>query len=145
MTDPERHFRVQDLLGVYILEAVEEAERRDVEDHLQHCDVCRKELADLGDAVSLLPERPETSDELWKRIMAQVRDRRTGSEPGGADDTSACRCPSTSARRWLASSGPAGCESPTVFTTVRAPHRDLTSGGVSAIVRAACGRAACRS
>jgi site-specific recombinase XerD len=33
------------------------------------------------------------------------------------------------------------CESATVFTRVRAPHRPLTSGGVSAIVRAACGRA----
>ena len=28
-----------------------------------------------------------------------------------------------------------------MFTRVRAPHRGLTSGGVSAIVRAACARA----
>lgn len=41
---------------------------------------------------------------------------------------------------WLRRGRPR-CESPTVFTTVRAPHRALTSGGVSAIVRAACGRA----
>ncbi|MGH2379825.1 MAG: site-specific integrase [Candidatus Limnocylindria bacterium] len=33
------------------------------------------------------------------------------------------------------------CECATVFTRVRAPHRPLTSGGVSAIVRAACSRA----
>jgi integrase/recombinase XerD len=33
------------------------------------------------------------------------------------------------------------CGCPAVFTTVRAPHRLLSSGGVSAIVRAACARA----
>jgi integrase/recombinase XerD len=41
---------------------------------------------------------------------------------------------------WLRRGRPR-CESATVFTRVRAPHRPLTSGGVSAIVRAACGRA----
>lgn len=41
---------------------------------------------------------------------------------------------------WLRRGRP-HCESATVFTTVRAPRRPLTSGGVSAIVRAACGRA----
>ena len=41
---------------------------------------------------------------------------------------------------WLRRGRPR-CESTTVFTRVRAPHRPLTSGGVSAIVRAACGRA----
>ncbi|MGH8893535.1 MAG: tyrosine-type recombinase/integrase [Actinomycetes bacterium] len=40
---------------------------------------------------------------------------------------------------WLRRGRPR-CEATTVFTTVRAPHRGLTSG-VSAIVRAACGRA----
>jgi len=41
---------------------------------------------------------------------------------------------------WLRRGRPR-CESTTVFTRVRAPHRPLSSGGVSAIVRAACGRA----
>lgn len=41
---------------------------------------------------------------------------------------------------WLRRGRP-GCESTNVFTRVRAPHRGLTSGGVSAIVRAACARA----
>ena len=41
---------------------------------------------------------------------------------------------------WLRRGRP-HCDSTTVFTRVRAPHRPLTSGGVSAIVRAACGRA----
>jgi len=41
---------------------------------------------------------------------------------------------------WLRRGRPR-CEATTVFTTVRAPHRRLTSGGVSHIVRAACGRA----
>jgi integrase len=37
--------------------------------------------------------------------------------------------------------GRPGCECATVFTRVRAPHRPLTSGGVSHIVAAACRRA----
>jgi site-specific recombinase XerD len=41
---------------------------------------------------------------------------------------------------WLRRGRPR-CESPKVFTRVRAPHRGLTSGGVSAIVRAAAARA----
>lgn len=41
---------------------------------------------------------------------------------------------------WLRRGRPA-CDCATVFTRVRAPHGSLTSGGVSAIVRAACGRA----
>lgn len=41
---------------------------------------------------------------------------------------------------WLRRGRPR-CEATTVFTSVQAPHRPLTSGGVSAIVRAACGRA----
>jgi integrase/recombinase XerD len=41
---------------------------------------------------------------------------------------------------WLRKGRP-HCESTQVFTRVRAPHRGLTSGGVSAIVRAACARA----
>lgn len=41
---------------------------------------------------------------------------------------------------WLRKGRP-HCECTTVFTRVRAPHRGLTSGGVSAIVRAACARA----
>jgi integrase/recombinase XerD len=41
---------------------------------------------------------------------------------------------------WLRRGRPR-CEATTVFTRVRAPHRRLTSSGVSAIVRAACARA----
>jgi integrase/recombinase XerD len=41
---------------------------------------------------------------------------------------------------WLRRGRP-DCECVKVITTVRAPHRGLTSGGVSAIVRAACVRA----
>lgn len=82
MTNAERHLKVRDLLGAYVLEAVEEDECWDVEDHLQHCHVCRKELAELRDAVSLMPERPEPSDTLWKRIVAQVLDEEKRSEPG---------------------------------------------------------------
>ena len=41
---------------------------------------------------------------------------------------------------WLQRGRPR-CECATVFTRVRAPHRELSSGGISAIVRAACTRA----
>jgi site-specific recombinase XerD len=41
---------------------------------------------------------------------------------------------------WLRRGRPR-CDATTVFTRVRAPHRPLTTAGVSAIVHAACGRA----
>ena len=41
---------------------------------------------------------------------------------------------------WLRRGRP-DCTAREVFTRVRAPHRGLSSAGVSAIVRAACGRA----
>jgi integrase len=41
---------------------------------------------------------------------------------------------------WLRRGRPR-CEAATVFTRVRAPHRQLTSAAVSAVVRAACARA----
>lgn len=41
---------------------------------------------------------------------------------------------------WLRRGRPR-CEATTVFTRVRAPHRRLTSGGVTNVVRAACARA----
>jgi integrase/recombinase XerD len=41
---------------------------------------------------------------------------------------------------WLRRGRPR-CESTAVFTRIRAPHRPLSTGGVSAIVRAACSRA----
>lgn len=75
MASAEHHRNVRDLLGAYVLEAVDEAERKDIDDHLQHCVVCRKELAGFQEAVDLLPERPELSDRLWKGIVAEVRGR----------------------------------------------------------------------
>jgi integrase/recombinase XerD len=42
---------------------------------------------------------------------------------------------------WWLRRGRPRCQYATVFTRVWAPHRPLSSGGVSAIVRAACGRA----
>jgi integrase/recombinase XerD len=75
--------------------------------------------------------------------MTSTGDEESLSFEAKARKKSACRSPLTSARR-----SPPGCAgadravpSGRSFTRVRAPHRGLTPGGVSAIVAAACKRA----
>lgn len=77
MANLEHHSEVRDMLGAYALGAVDDAQRADVERHLEGCDACRRELADLHEAVRLLPERPEPSEALWKRIVSEVRNKGT--------------------------------------------------------------------
>lgn len=72
----EEHHLVEDVLGAYVLGAVEESERREISDHLQKCNSCRRELERLREALALLPEPPRPSDDLWRRIVAEVRRRR---------------------------------------------------------------------
>ncbi len=79
MANSEHHFGVREVLGAFALDAVDKAQRADVERHLEDCDACRSELVELREAVRLLPERPEPSEALWKRIMSELR--KEGSRP----------------------------------------------------------------
>lgn len=73
MTGGRSHRWSRDLLGAYALGAVDQAERQRVEAHLEGCAACRRELAQLREAAAMLPSPPRPSDELWERIVAEVR------------------------------------------------------------------------
>lgn len=73
MTGPLRHHKSRALLGAYALDAVDQAERQQVEAHLSDCAACRRELAQLVEAAGMLPPPPRPPDELWDRIVADVR------------------------------------------------------------------------
>lgn len=65
--------RARALLGAYALDAVDQAEREQVEAHLAGCAACRRELARLREAADMLPSASRPPEGLWKRIVAEVR------------------------------------------------------------------------
>jgi anti-sigma factor RsiW len=69
-------------LGVYVLGALEDDERRDVDTHVVSCEECRRELAELAEVARLLEEvppealldgPPEGGDLLLARTVRRVR------------------------------------------------------------------------
>ncbi len=61
MSSDERRPEMQNLLDAYALDGVGQAQLREVDRHLEQCDHCRMELAELREAVCLLPDPPEPS------------------------------------------------------------------------------------
>ncbi len=55
------------------MDAVDQAERQQVEAHLAGCAACRRELARLREAADMLPSASRPPEDLWKRIVAEVR------------------------------------------------------------------------
>jgi anti-sigma factor RsiW len=78
-------------LGVYLLGALDPAERAAVDAHLRTCALCRAELADLAELPSLLarltledvvPEPMPVPDDLFERVASQARaEREEPTEP----------------------------------------------------------------
>ncbi|MDP9384766.1 MAG: zf-HC2 domain-containing protein, partial [Actinomycetota bacterium] len=69
------HDRWADDLGAYLLEALPDGERQGFEAHLEACERCREELAELSVAADALPasvEQFSPPPELRDRIMAVV-------------------------------------------------------------------------
>src|SRR5437762_2874586 len=72
---------VHDLTAAYALDALDEAERREYEAHLAHCEQCRAELGSFSEAAAALAygvAGPELPSRLRSRILAPAR--------GGARD-----------------------------------------------------------
>jgi len=85
---------VRQLLGVYVVGAIDPAERTVVDEHLRECQACRDELAGLAGlpamlsrvpvadverfsfAPSQLPEQAEPSPELLNSLLRKVASRR---------------------------------------------------------------------
>ena len=67
---------VHELTAAYALDALEPDERRAFEEHLEGCEHCREELAELWqatDALALAVVGPEPTPDLRERILAQAR------------------------------------------------------------------------
>jgi hypothetical protein len=85
---------IRQLLGVYVVGAIDPAERETVEEHLQACPLCRDELASLAGLPAMLsrvpaddverlalepvslPEPAQPSDELLNSLLRRVSARR---------------------------------------------------------------------
>jgi anti-sigma-K factor RskA len=71
---------IHDLAAAYALDALDDSERREFEEHLAGCKKCSEELEGLSDAAAALayvPEGPAPSAELRERLLEQVRGERT--------------------------------------------------------------------
>lgn len=75
MSDPE-HDDVSVLLGAYVLGALDRDEDDRVRRHVALCGRCRWEVEELQAAAERLPQAPDPPDELWQRIVDEVRRRR---------------------------------------------------------------------
>jgi anti-sigma-K factor RskA len=73
------HSELEELLGAYALDAVEEDERLEVEEHLLTCPRCRAEVAAHREVAAMLgnpaDEAPAVAPgELWGRIAASLQE-----------------------------------------------------------------------
>ena len=69
---------VTDSLPAYVLGALDEKERRQVSNHLEHCQLCQAELASLQQVADELPLAISTVDpplELKDRLMQSIHQR----------------------------------------------------------------------
>lgn len=89
----EQEIHDNDLVGAYVLDALEPAEARAFEAHLRTCSSCRAEVTELGQVVDVLPlalEPVEPSAALRRRIIDAVGDstretRPSPPSPAGTD------------------------------------------------------------
>jgi len=75
MSQNERdlHESMRDLVAVYALDALEESEVAEVEDHLRQCPRCRDELAGYRQTAALLAHAGSPSPEgVWERISEEI-------------------------------------------------------------------------
>ncbi len=70
MTGPVRHQEIEELLGAYALDAVDDAEQALVDEHLLACPKCRAELAEHREVTATLAHSGATAPEgIWERIV----------------------------------------------------------------------------
>ena len=69
------HDEIQELLGAYALDAVDDEERDVVELHLRECPRCRAEVAEHREVAALLAHGGTAApDGVWDRIVAALDD-----------------------------------------------------------------------
>ncbi|MDA2812816.1 anti-sigma factor [Nocardiopsis sp. RSe5-2] len=69
-----RGYDVHGLTAAYALDALEEAERAEVEAHLEECEDCRRDLRDFRETAARLgaAEAVGPPDGLWERVKAEA-------------------------------------------------------------------------
>ncbi len=70
---------IHDLVAAYALDALDDSERREFEEHLAGCEQCSEELGGLKDAAAALayvPEGPAPPAALRERVLAQIHGER---------------------------------------------------------------------
>jgi hypothetical protein len=71
---------VRQLLGVYVVGAIDPAERAIVDDHLGHCQLCRDELAGLAGLPAMLSRVPAADVEWLDMTAAELPEMQEPSE-----------------------------------------------------------------
>ncbi|MGD2050838.1 MAG: zf-HC2 domain-containing protein [Acidimicrobiia bacterium] len=72
MTEAMTHRDIQEFLGAYALDAVEEEERRTVERHLTICPECRSEVVDHREVAARLAPATAGPPGLWTAFRQQL-------------------------------------------------------------------------
>jgi anti-sigma-K factor RskA len=77
---------IESLLGAYALDAVDEDERAEIEEHLATCPRCRAEVAAHREVAALMANGSVAAPEgLWDRIAGELSPELPASAPGAAD------------------------------------------------------------
>jgi anti-sigma-K factor RskA len=79
------HQEYEELLTLYALDALDAADRRQLEEHLESCFVCRAELSEMRDAAGLLAHASTAAEpgaEVRDRILSAIRTDRPSAKPG---------------------------------------------------------------
>jgi anti-sigma factor RsiW len=69
------HSELQDLIGAYVVDAVDPDERRMLEDHLATCPRCRAEVNELREVTAVLGTSGASApDGVWDRIVSSLEE-----------------------------------------------------------------------
>jgi len=69
----QEHLNIQELLGAYALDALDDNERRVVEQHLSECGRCRTEVDEHREAAAALSgETVQPPERVWSQILVEI-------------------------------------------------------------------------
>jgi hypothetical protein len=98
------HSSVVELLGVYALDAVDEAERNLIEHHLEECSQCRAEVRDHHEVAALLAADPvQPPARVWDGIVAQLDAQRPAAQQATVIPLQRRRPSVLTSTRWVTS------------------------------------------
>lgn len=76
------HDEIRELLAAMALDAVEAEERLEIEQHVEHCPQCRRELDSMRDVAGMLGNTVEAlPDDLWSSISSRLYESRERTTP----------------------------------------------------------------